>query len=106
MNSSRALMPVRRMLTVAGGALIAGFALAVPAAADVSARPAAAAVNDLSSGRIGALAAAALGLIGVVAGVLAIRSASRSGTGSGRRGAFAGLAAGLLGLALGALVVA
>ena len=56
-------------------------------------------------GRIGAIVAALVGLIGVVIGGLALRSAGRTGTGSGRSGAVVSLVAGLLGAALGGLVV-
>jgi uncharacterized BrkB/YihY/UPF0761 family membrane protein len=72
-----------------------------------SVQPAAANVYAISSGRLGAIVAAVLGLIGVVIGGLALaRPAGLFGTASGRLGAIVALAAGLLGMALGGLVVA
>src|SRR5262245_66554417 len=65
----------------------------------------AASVYAISAGRIGAIVAALVGLIGVVIGGLALRSAGRIGPGSGRSGAIVALVAGLLGMALGGLVV-
>jgi hypothetical protein len=71
------------------------------------AAPAAAAAYDLSSGRLGAMVAAVLGLVGVVLGGLALaRPAGRFGTGKGRLGAGVALAAGLTGIVLGGLLVA
>jgi Family of unknown function (DUF6223) len=66
----------------------------------------AASVYTMSSGRLGSIVAALVGLIGVVIGGLALRSAGRIGTGSGRLGAIVALVAGLIGMALGGLVVA
>jgi hypothetical protein len=107
MSSSGALMSVRLVLAMAGAALLGGFGLAAPAAAHVSVQPAAASVFAISSGRLGAIVAAVLGLIGVVIGGLALaRPAGRTGTGSGRLGALVALVAGLIGMALGGLVVA
>jgi hypothetical protein len=63
-------------------------------------------VYTISSGRLGASVAALVGLIGVVIGGLALRSAGRIGTNSGRAGAIVALVAGLIGMALGGLVVA
>jgi hypothetical protein len=78
--------------------------LAAPAAAHVSV---AAAVYTMTPGRLGAIVAALVGLIGVVIGGRALtRSAGRIGTGSGRSGAIVALVAGLIGMALGGLVVA
>ena len=92
---------------LAAAALVGGFGLAAPAAAHVSVQPAAASNYAMSSGRLGATAAAVLGLIGVVIGGLAMaRPAGRFGTGSGRLGAIVALAAGLIAMALGGLVVA
>jgi hypothetical protein len=107
MSSSGALMSVRRVLALAGAALLGVFGLAAPAAAQVSAQPVAASVYTMSAGRLVASSAAVLGLIGAVIGGLALaRPASRFGTGSGRLGAVVALAAGLIGMALGGLVVA
>lgn len=66
----------------------------------------AASVYAMSAGRLGAIVATLVGLIGVVIGGLALRSAGRIGTGSGRLGAIVALVAGLFGVALGGLVVA
>jgi hypothetical protein len=59
----------------------------------------------MTSGRLTASAAALVGLIGVVLGGLALRSAGRVGTGNGRRGAVVALVLGLIGMVLGGLVV-
>ncbi|MCX4474576.1 DUF6223 family protein [Micromonospora sp. NBC_01655] len=107
MSSSGTLRSVRLVLAVAGAALIEGLGLAGPAAAHVSAQPAAASVYTMSAGRLGAAVAAVLGLTGVVIGGLALaRPTSRFGTGNGRLGATMALAAGLIGMALGGVVVA
>jgi Family of unknown function (DUF6223) len=63
-------------------------------------------VYTMSSGRLGAIVAGLAGLLGVVLGGRALRSAGRTGTGSGRNGASVALGAGLIGMALGGLVVA
>ena len=91
-------------------AVLFGVAIAISigcstAAAADDLQPAAS-VYTMSSGRLGALVAALVGLIGVVIGALALRSAGRIGTGSGRLGAIVALVAGLIGMALGGLVVA
>ncbi|MGW2562135.1 DUF6223 family protein [Streptomyces sp. NPDC001514] len=107
MSSSGALTSVRRVLAVAGAALLGVFLLAAPAVAHVSVQPAAASVYTMSAGRLGASVAAVLGLIGVVIGGLALaRPAGRFGTDSGRLGAIVALAAGLIGMVIGGLVVA
>lgn len=60
----------------------------------------------MGPGRIGALVAAVVGLIGVVVGGMALaRSARRIGN-RGRRGAIVALVLGAIGLLLGGLVVA
>jgi hypothetical protein len=92
---------------MAAAALIGEFALAAPAAADVSDQPAAVHVYTLSPGRIGAIVAAIVGLIGAVIGGKALaRATDRSGTSSARRGAIVALLLGPIGLVLGGLVVA
>jgi hypothetical protein len=58
----------------------------------------------MSSGRLGATAAALLGLAGVIVGGLAL-ARSRGRSGSARRGAMLALAAGLIGIAVGGVVV-
>ncbi|WP_329082952.1 MULTISPECIES: DUF6223 family protein [unclassified Streptosporangium] len=100
-------MSVRRVLAVAGAALIGGFQLAVPAAAHASVQLDPAGAYTLTAGRLWSLVAALLGVAGVVVGGLALaRSAGRIGTGSGRRGAVVALVAGLSGAVVGGLVVA
>lgn len=60
----------------------------------------------ISPGRAGAIVAVLTGLVGVVIGALALRSARRGGTGAVRRRAGGALVAGLVGAALGGSVVA
>ncbi|MBT2508351.1 hypothetical protein J7I98_21155 [Streptomyces sp. ISL-98] len=104
MSSSGALRPVRLALAVSGAALLGVFGLAAPAAAHVSV---AAGGIGTGSGRLGAIVAAVVGLIGVVIGGLALaRSAGRIGTGSGRAGAIVALVVGLIGMVLGGLALA
>jgi hypothetical protein len=75
------------------------------AAANVSVPPVAVGVYAMSSGRLGAIAAGVLALIGMVVGWLAlVRPAGRFGSGSERRGAVVALTSGLIGTALGGLV--
>ncbi|HCT78866.1 MAG TPA: hypothetical protein DGT23_20360 [Micromonosporaceae bacterium] len=105
MNSSGALTSVRLVLAMAPAALIGGFGLAAPAAAHVSAQPAADAY--WTTGRLVGSVAALVALAGVIIGGLALaRPTSRIGTGNGRLGATMALVAGLTGIALGGLVVA
>lgn len=81
--------------------------LPVPAAVHASVQAAAPDVTYLSAGRIGAMTAAGLGLLGVLVGGLAlIRPASRLGAGARPVGGVVALAAGLLGMAVAAVVVA
>jgi hypothetical protein len=58
----------------------------------------------LSSGRIGAVTAALLGLAGIIISLLAFRR-QKSGVGTGRRGAFVALASAMVGILLGSYVV-
>ena len=61
----------------------------------------------ITDGRARALVAAAVGLIGLVVGGLALaRSAGRIGTGNGRAGAIVALVLGLVGMVLGRLALA
>src|ERR687897_1164521 len=65
--SPRAAWLVSRVThLLAAIALIGAFGLAAPAAAHVSVQPAAASVYTMSPGRIGAIVAAVVGLIGAV----------------------------------------
>src|SRR5262245_19092795 len=64
-------------------AVFAGFGLVAPADAKSSIQPAPASLYTLSPGRIGAIVAAVVGLIGAVVGRRALaRSAGRIGTGN------------------------
>ena len=94
----------RVTVLLAAAALVGAFGLAAPAAAHVSAQPAAVGVYTLSPGRIGAIMAVVVGLVGAVIGRLAL--ASSAGPGSGRRRAIVALVLGPIGLVLGGLVVA
>ncbi|MEU8250291.1 DUF6223 family protein [Nonomuraea sp. NPDC048916] len=100
-------MSVRFVLAVAAAALLGGFGLAAPAAADVLVQPADVSSYDMTAGRLWSAVGAVLGIAGVVIGGLALaRSAGRIGSGSGRRGAIVALVAGLAGAVIGGLVVA
>jgi Family of unknown function (DUF6223) len=91
----------------AAAALVCGFGLAAPAAAQVSVQPAAVNAYTLTPKRIMASGAAVTGLIGAVIGGLALaRSGGRIGTGNGRRGAIVALMLGPIAVVIGGLVVA
>ncbi|MGK5558400.1 DUF6223 family protein [Actinomadura kijaniata] len=96
-------MSVRHLVTAVTAALLGGVGLAAPAA-HASARPVAAGVYDLSAGRVGAIVAALVGLLGLAVGVRALVRSARAG--SGRNGAAVAVAAGVFGMALGGLVAA
>jgi hypothetical protein len=64
---------------LAAAALVVGLGLAAPAAAHVSDQPGAASVYTMSPGRIGAVVAAVVGLIGAVIGGLALARSRRTG---------------------------
>ena len=106
--SLRAAWPISRVThLLAAAALVAGFGLAAPAAAQVSDQPPAVSVYTLTPERIAATMAAVVGLIGAVIGGLALaRSAGRIGAGNGRRAAIVALVMGPIGLVIGGLVVA
>lgn len=70
-------------------------------ASDASAAPG---VFYLSSGRLGAIAAVSIGVVGVVSGVRAFIAAGRAGTTNVERRPNAALAAGVIAIALGGLV--
>jgi uncharacterized protein DUF6223 len=94
------------LAAVAAAALFGGLVYAVLVAAHVS-EPASATVYGLTPRRLWATAAAAVALVGVVIGGLALaRSASRFGTTSGRLGAIVAVAAGLIAVVNGALNLA
>jgi uncharacterized protein DUF6223 len=90
---------------LAAAVLFGGLVYAVLVAAHVS-EPAAATVYGLTPRRFWATAAAALALVGVVTGGVALRRSGRLGTGTGRLGAIVGLAAGLIAFINGGLNVA
>jgi Family of unknown function (DUF6223) len=105
--SPRAAWLVSRVTLLLAAALIGGFGLAVPAAAQASDQPPAVSAYTLTPERIAASGAAVVGLIGAVIGGLALaRSAGRIGAGNGRRGAIVALVMGPIGLVIGGLVVA
>jgi hypothetical protein len=96
---------VTHLLAVA--APVAGVALAIPAAAQVSDQSAAVSVYTLTPERIAASVAAVVALIGAVIGGLALaRSAGHIGSGNGRRGAIVGLVLAPIGVVIGGVVVA
>ena len=98
-------MSVRHLLTAAAATLLAGFGLATPAAARVSAQSAPVDAFTLTTGRLLGTVASLVALAGVVVGGLALtRSAGHAGNGT--RGAIVALVAGLTGMVIGGLVVA
>ncbi|MEU2034532.1 DUF6223 family protein [Nocardia amamiensis] len=99
-------MSVRHLLTAAA-ALLGSFTLATPAAAHVSAQPAAVDAYTLTTDRLVGSVAALVALAGAVIGGLALaRSAGRIGSGNGNRGAIVALVSGLTGMVVGGAVVA
>ena len=106
--SPRAAWLVSRVThLLVAAALVGGFGLAAPVAAQVSDQPPAVSAYTLTPKRIAASVAAVVGLIGAVIGGLALaRSAGRIGAGNGRRGAIVALVMGPIGLVIGGLVVA
>jgi hypothetical protein len=86
-------------------ALIGGFGLAAPTAAQVADQPPVS-VYTVTPGRIAASVAGVVGLIGAVAGGLVLARSGRVGPGNERRGAIAALAMGSIALLIGGLVVA
>jgi hypothetical protein len=96
----------RYALTVITAALIAWLGPASPAAA-VQRQAVAVSVYDMSTGRVTAIVAALLGLIGMVVGGQTLwRSKGHRRSAIGLRAAVVALAAGMIGTALGAVVVA
>jgi Family of unknown function (DUF6223) len=94
------------LAVVVAAALFGGLVYAVLVVAHVS-EPAAATVYGLTLRRLWATAAAAVALVGVVIGGVALaRSATRFGTTSGRLGATVALVAGLVAVVNGGLNVA
>ena len=94
------------LAAVAAAALFGGLVYAVLVVAHVS-EPATTTVYGLTLRRLWATGAAAVALVGVVIGGLAVaRSASRFGTTSGRLGAIVALGAGLIAMVNGGLNLA
>jgi len=91
---------------LAAAAVVGGFGLAAPAAANVSVQPAAASVYTMSPGRIRALVAAVVGLIGAVIGGLVVAIADGGlGTGNGLSRGIVAMMVGLVGVAFGGLAL-
>jgi hypothetical protein len=106
--SPRTTWPLARFThTLATAVLVAVFALASQAAAQVSEEPSAVSVYTFTPERMAATVAAVVGLISAVIGGMALArsSAGRTGTSNGRRGAIAALVMGPVGLVIGGLVV-
>jgi hypothetical protein len=94
------------LAALAAAALFAGLVHAVLVAAHVS-EPAGTTVYGLTPQRLWATTVAALALVGVVIGGLALaRPVSRFGTAAGRLGAIVALVAGLIAVVNGGLVLA
>jgi Family of unknown function (DUF6223) len=106
-SPSAAWLRSRVTQLLAAAALIVGFGLVAPAAAQVSDQPASARVYGLTAKRSAAGGAAVVGLISAVIGGFALaRSAGRTGAGSGRRPAIVAVVMGPIGLMTGGWVVA
>src|SRR5688572_9358145 len=88
------------LAALAAAALFGGLVYAVLMAAHV-AEPADTTMYGLTPRRVWATAAAAVALVGVVIGGLALRRSGSIGTGNGRLGALAAVAAGLIALVNG-----
>ncbi|MFF3226801.1 DUF6223 family protein [Nocardia suismassiliense] len=82
-------------------AILTASTLAVPAVAHASAQPMAASMTTMSSGRVGAIVAALIGLTGVIIGGLALTGRLRAGS-----AALVALLVGLIAMVIGGLVVA
>jgi hypothetical protein len=96
---------IDKVLRVSAMAVVVGWGLAVPLAAQVSAEPSATRVYAMTPERIAASTAALAALISAVIGGLALaRSVRRIGNG-GSRGAIVAMVLGPIGLVIGGLVV-
>ncbi|WP_194836710.1 DUF6223 family protein [Nocardia sp. XZ_19_369] len=92
-------MSIRYLFATAAAAMLAVSTLAIPAVAHAMVQPDVAGLTVLSSGRLGAIVAALVGLTGVIIGGLVLTRRIRSG-------ALVALLAGLIAMALGGFVVA
>ena len=72
-------MSVHHVHAAATAALLGGFVLVTPAAAQILAQPDPAGANTLTAGRLWSVVATLAGLIGVVIGGLALARARRTG---------------------------
>ncbi|MEV5442201.1 DUF6223 family protein [Streptomyces sp. NPDC052644] len=103
-------MSARSVLALGVAVVVGTLAFAAPAAADPSVQPVAASVYTVSAGRAGASLSALAGLLGSVAGGLAL--ARRTGTRgrlvtwARRNGAVTALVAGLTAITVGGTVAA
>jgi hypothetical protein len=98
--------PAARLLSRrSAAALVWGTGLAASAAAHASTQPVAAGVSALSPGRVRAIVAIVVALIGAVNGGLAVARSRRTGDGNARRRAIVALVLGPLGMVIGGLVV-
>ncbi|MEV4461862.1 DUF6223 family protein [Microbispora sp. NPDC049633] len=100
-------MSVRHLLSAAPTVLLGYAGHATPSAAHLLVQPAGVGAYAMTAGRLWALAAMLLGLVGVVVGGLALaRAAGRIGIGNARSGAVVALGAALTCTVIGGLVVA
>jgi hypothetical protein len=107
MNEERHTRSTRLTHQLAAAAVVCGFGLGIPVAAQVANEPAAVDAYTLTRGRTIASGGAVAGLVGAVVGGLALaRTARRDGTAVGRRRALAALTLGPSALVIGGLVVA
>jgi Family of unknown function (DUF6223) len=98
---------VSRVTHLLAAALVGGFGLAAPAAAQVSDQPPAVSVYTLTPERIAATVAAVVGLVGAVIGGLVVATADGGlGTGNGLGVGIVAMVVGLIGVALGGLALA
>ena len=91
---------------LAAAAIAGWFGITAPAAAQVTAQPAAVSPSTMTPRRLVASTAVVVGLVGAVIGGLALARSGRIGVGNGRRGAIMALLLGPIGLVIGSLVVA
>lgn len=108
-GGARALVSVRIALPMAAAVMIGALAPAGPAAADAAVQPVAASLYTVSAGRVGASLSTLVGLLGSVAGGLALARTVRRGRLVGwarRNGAATALVTGPVAVVGGAAVAA